>query len=139
MADAPAKKPAPATSKPTTPAKTGAPAKASAAPSKQQKNVVAKAAPKTPAPKGEAGNPYYVVFHPVVTEKTMFNMDKNNSLEFLVATTANKPEIAKAVETLFSVKVAKVTTRITRDGKRAVVKFAEGYSAEDIGMQIGVF
>jgi large subunit ribosomal protein L23 len=30
-------------------------------------------------------------------------------------------------------------TRITKDGKRAVVKFAEGVSAEDIGMRIGVF
>ena len=131
MADAPAKK-----TKTTTAAKPAA-AKSTARPSKQAKNVAAKAAPKTPM-KG-TGGAFDIVFHPVVTEKTMFNMDKNNSLEFLVATTAAKPEIAKAVEELFSAKVAKVTTRITRDGKRAVVKFAEGYSAEDIGMQIGVF
>lgn len=86
-----------------------------------------------------APNPHDVILHPLVTEKTMFNMDRNNTLEFLCATWANKPEIKAAVEKLFDVKVAKVTTRITKDGKRAVVKFAEGTSAEDVGMRIGVF
>ena len=84
-------------------------------------------------------DPYQVVLHPLVTEKTMFNMDKNNTLEFLVHTTATKPQIKEAVEKLFDAKVARVNTRITKDGKRAVVKFAEGSSAEDIGMRIGVF
>jgi large subunit ribosomal protein L23 len=90
-------------------------------------------------PRQAIKDPYDVVIHPVVTEKTMFNMDNNNTLEFLVAIEANKPQILKAIEELFTVKVAKVTTRITKDGKRAVVKFAEGYSAEDIGTRIGVF
>ncbi|HEX9815592.1 MAG TPA: 50S ribosomal protein L23 [Candidatus Thermoplasmatota archaeon] len=84
-------------------------------------------------------NPYDVVLHPLVTEKTMFNMDKNNTLEFLVALHATKPMIKNAVEKLFDAKVARVNTRITKDGKRAVVKFGEGSSAEDIGMRIGVF
>jgi len=117
------------------------------------KKAPAKApAPKTPTAKGKPAptrttaatpprgpDPYSIIFHPVVTEKTMFNMDNNNTLEFLVATWASKPEITKAIETLFTVKVAKVTTRITKDGKRAVVKFGEGVSAEDIGTRIGVF
>jgi len=84
-------------------------------------------------------NPYDVVLHPLVTEKTMFNMDKNNTLEFLVHITATKPQIKNAVEKLFDAKVARVNTRITKDGKRAIVKFGEGSSAEDIGMRIGVF
>ena len=84
-------------------------------------------------------DPYKIVLHPVVTEKTMFNMDKNNALEFIVAPRATKPEIAAAIETLFTVKVHKVTTRVTREGKRAVVRFAVGFSAEDIGTRIGVF
>lgn len=101
------------------------------------KGPTSKGKPTTATPVGP--DPYRIVFHPVVTEKTMFNMDNNNTLEFIVATWASKPEILKAVETLFTVKVAKVTTRITKDGKRAVVKFAEGVSAEDIGTRIGVF
>jgi hypothetical protein len=32
-----------------------------------------------------------------------------------------------------------VNTRITKDGKRAVIKFGGETSAEDIGMRIGVF
>lgn len=84
-------------------------------------------------------DPYRVVLHPMVTEKTMFNMDKNNSLEFHVATDATKPEIAAAVEELFTVEVAKVTTRSSRQGKRAIVKFTPDHSAEDVGTRIGVF
>lgn len=84
-------------------------------------------------------DPYKVVFHPVVTEKTMMLMDKNNSLEFLVRRDASKPEIKAAVETLFDCEVEAVNTRITKQGKRAIVKFGGETSAEDIGMRIGVF
>jgi ribosomal protein L23 len=69
----------------------------------------------------------------------MAMMDKHNALEFLVRRTAAKPEIKGAVEQLFSCKVESVNTRITKDGKRAVVVFGEETSAEDIGMRIGVF
>lgn len=84
-------------------------------------------------------NPNAILLHPVVTEKTMRLMDENNSLEFLVRRESSKPEIAKAIEQLFSCKVATVNTRITKDGKRAIVKFAGETTAEDIGMRIGVF
>ena len=83
--------------------------------------------------------PHAVLLHPIVTEKTMRLMDENNCLEFLVRRTSSKQDIKKAVETLFSCQVATVNTRITREGKRAVVKFGGETSAEDIGMRIGVF
>jgi large subunit ribosomal protein L23 len=84
-------------------------------------------------------DPHDVLLHPMVTEKTMMLMDKNNSLEFLVQRTATKPDIKAAIEQLFSCQVASVNTRITKDGKRAIVKFAGETTAEDIGMRIGVF
>ena len=84
-------------------------------------------------------DPYQVIFHPSVTEKTMFQMDRNNSLEFMVRRTATKPQIKAAVEELFDAGVVSVNTRITKDGKRAIVKFDDETSAEDIGMRIGVF
>jgi large subunit ribosomal protein L23 len=84
-------------------------------------------------------DPHAILLHPMVTEKTMSLMDRNNSLEFLVRRTADKGQIKAAIEALFECKVDAVNTRITKDGKRAVVKFAEGTSAEDIGMRIGVF
>ncbi len=84
-------------------------------------------------------DPYQIVFHPSVTEKTMMLMDRNNSLEFMVRRTASKPEIKAAVEQLFECQVEAVNTRITKDGKRAIVRFGGDTSAEDIGMRIGVF
>jgi large subunit ribosomal protein L23 len=84
-------------------------------------------------------DPHQILLHPMVTEKTMALMDRNNSLEFLVRRTATKPQIKAAVEQLFSCQVATVNTRITKDGKRAIVKFGGETSAEDIGMRIGVF
>lgn len=84
-------------------------------------------------------DPHAVLLHPVVTEKTMRLMDENNCLEFLVRRTSSKIEIKAAVEQLFSCQVATVNTRITKDGKRAIVKFGGETSAEDIGMRIGVF
>lgn len=84
-------------------------------------------------------DPYQIVFHPSVTEKTMMIMDKNNSLEFIVRRTASKPQIKAAIEELFDCEVETVNTRITKQGKRAIVKFGGETSAEDIGMRIGVF
>ena len=84
-------------------------------------------------------DPYDIVFHPFVTEKTMNFMDKNNALEFVVKRTASKKQIKEAVEVLFEVKVKDVNTRITKQGKHAIVKFMPEFKAEDIGMRIGIF
>lgn len=84
-------------------------------------------------------DPYNIIFHPYVTEKTMNFMDKNNSLEFIVKRNANKKQIKESVEKLFDIKVKDVKTRITKNGKHAVVKLMPEFKAEDIGMRIGIF
>ena len=84
-------------------------------------------------------DPYGIIFHPYVTEKTMNQMERNNALEFIVKREANKQEIKKSVETMFDVKVKNVNTRITKHGKHAIVVFMPEFKAEDIGMRIGVF
>jgi len=83
--------------------------------------------------------PHKILLHPFVTEKTMNHMELENKLEFIVRKEATKPQIKEAFETLYEVKVAKVNTMICADGKHAIIKLTEGYSAEDIGMRIGVF
>lgn len=83
--------------------------------------------------------PYNVLIHPYVTEKTMFQMEDENKLEFVVRRDATKQDIKKAFEELFEVKVESVNTKITRHGKRAVIKLTSDYSAEDVGMRIGIF
>lgn len=88
-----------------------------------------------------------ILLHPYVTEKSMNMMTgtptqdykDGNRIEFVVHRDANKKEIKSAFEAHFDVKVKKVWTKITKDGKRATIELAEGYSAEDIGMRIGVF
>jgi len=84
-------------------------------------------------------DPYDVVFHPFVTEKTMNFMEKNNALEFVVRRNASKKQIKAAVEQLFEVKVKDVNTRVTKTGKHAIVKFMPEFKAEDVGMRIGIF
>ncbi len=84
-------------------------------------------------------DPYKIIFHPFVTEKTMNFMEKNNALEFVVKRDANKITIKKAIEKMFEVKVKKVNTRITKGGKHAIVIFMPEFKAEDIGMRIGIF
>jgi len=62
-----------------------------------------------------------------------------NRIEFLVHRDADKQDIRTAFEERFEVKVLKVWTRIQKDGKHAIIQLAEGYSAEDVGMRVGVF
>ncbi len=84
-------------------------------------------------------DPYGVVYHPHVTEKTMNLMTKENKLEFMVDRGDNKEEIKVAIVKLFEVKVDFVNTFIDREGKHAIVKLIKDFSAEDLGMRIGVF
>ena len=84
-------------------------------------------------------DPYDIIFHPFVTEKTMNLMENNNALEFVVKRNANKQIIKKAVENMFEVKVHSVRTKIAKDGKHAIVTFTPDFKAEDIGMRIGIF
>ena len=87
-------------------------------------------------------DPYKVIIAPWLTEKSLeartnSEYDVRNRLEFLVHRSATKAEIAKAVEQLFDVKVAKVNTRNEKTGKHASVKLAEGYDAEEAALKLG--
>lgn len=59
---------------------------------------------------------YKIVLKPVLTEKGTWETEHRSLYRFEVAQAANKIEIAKAVESLFGVKVGKVRTLI-RPGK----------------------
>lgn len=58
---------------------------------------------------------YDIIRSPVITEKSTM-ASENNQIIFNVASNATKPEIKKAVEALFSVKVKAVNT-LNRKGK----------------------
>lgn len=68
-----------------------------------------------------------IILKPVITEKAIDSVaDKRYT--FKVATDATKPEIAKAVEELFGVKVAKVNT-INMKKKPKRLRYSVGYTA----------
>ncbi len=92
-------------------------------------------------------DPHEILLYPIVTEKSLNflsgtaaqNFKDGNRLEFVVKRDATKGQIREAFEKLFEAKVEKVNTHIKRDGKHAIILLKEGYSAEEIGMRIGIF
>ena len=89
-------------------------------------------------------NLHDVIRKPLVTEKSTIGREAQNLVTFAVDPHANKHEIRRAVETLFSVQVLDVHTmrqpRKTRrvgkhmghkpEWKNAIVKLAEGQTIE---------
>jgi large subunit ribosomal protein L23 len=86
---------------------------------------------------------YDVIVSPVITEKSTL-ASEHNQVVFKVAKNATKPEIKKAVESLFGVKVKAVNTLVRKgkekrfrgvlgrqsDIKKAIVTLAEGQSID---------
>ena len=86
---------------------------------------------------------YDVILSPVITEKAT-RLSESNQVVFRVAKDATKPQIAKAVETLFKVKVKAVNTVRTKgklkafrgkrfykgEVKKAIVTLAEGHQID---------
>lgn len=83
---------------------------------------------------------YDIIIRPLFTEKGDQIKENDNKLLFEVARTANKIEIKDAVESIFSVKVDRITTMNCRgkkkrlgrhegkrrDWKKAIVKLKKG-------------
>tara|TARA_B100001123_G_C14319968_1_gene634796 strand:+ start:34 stop:321 length:288 start_codon:yes stop_codon:yes gene_type:complete len=94
-------------------------------------------------------DPYKIILMPWITEKSLEARrvaaeelgyyENNNRLEFIVRREATKADIKAAIEELLEVQVAKVNTRICKEGKHASVKLAEGYDAEETALKLGAF
>ena len=88
-----------------------------------------------------------ILLSPVVSEKSSLAADRANQFAFRVTTDATKPEIAKAVELMFDVKVDQVRTvnmkgKQKRFGavmgrrnnwKKAYVRLQEGFDIDFAG------
>ncbi|MBW6516821.1 MAG: 50S ribosomal protein L23 [Candidatus Cloacimonetes bacterium] len=86
-----------------------------------------------------------IIISPILTEKSGNQLSHNNSYSFKVSTRANKIEIKKAIEKIFSVVVTDVNTMQMRgkikrmgrfegkrpDWKKAIVTLKKGYSIPD--------
>ena len=84
-------------------------------------------------------NEWEILSHPLMTEKSIGLVERENKLVFIVIRNSNKTEIKNAIEKAFDVKVEKVTTSITRKGqKKAFIKLTKDYSASDIATRLGM-
>ena len=84
-------------------------------------------------------DPYKVILYPIMTEKSISMLEKENKLIFIVDRKANKNTIKEAVEKLYNVKVEDVNTVITSKGKKkAFVRLSPEYSAEEVASRTGM-
>ena len=84
-------------------------------------------------------NPDKIIKYPLSTEKSIRQIEFDNKLTFVVDQKATKPEIKRAVEELFKVKVAKVNTQNSFKGqRRAYVKLSPESLASDVSADLGL-
>lgn len=77
--------------------------------------------------------------YPHLTEKSIMLVERANTIVFIVALRANKKQIKGEFEEIFEVKVAKVNTEITADGKKkAFIKLKPEFNAGDVAVKLGV-
>jgi large subunit ribosomal protein L23 len=90
---------------------------------------------------------HQIIRYPSITEKNTILKENQNRYVFEVMRTATKPQIRKAVENLFGVKVVDVNTMIVKgkkkrmgrfsgyrsDWKKAIVKLGEGQTIAKFG------
>jgi len=68
-------------------------------------------------------NVHEVIVRPMVTEKSTEQLERQGAYTFVVARDANKVEIARAIESLFNVKVKDVRTMQYRGKERRLGRF----------------
>jgi len=79
-----------------------------------------------------------IILYPITTEKAIASIEFANQLTFVVRKEATKQQIKEEMEKLFKVKVARVNTKISVQGKKhAYIKLKEG-KADDIAAQLKI-
>ena len=80
-----------------------------------------------------------VLLYPIISEKTIRLIERENKIVFAVDIRSNKKEIKEEFEKMFNVKVEKVNTLITPKGiKKAYIKLRKEYKALDIASKLGI-
>lgn len=83
----------------------------------------------TVKPRGIQLEPYQVIMRPLVTEKGTHLSERHHQYQFQVSLLANKTDIKKAVEALWSVRVLDVRTQLYK-GKPRRFKMRLGHTGE---------
>ena len=85
-------------------------------------------------------DPFYLIIkYPVITEKSVLQLEKQGKITLIVEKTATKQDIKRVIEEKFDVKVKKVNTLITPKGeKKAIVTLANKDDAIKIATSLGI-
>jgi large subunit ribosomal protein L23 len=84
-------------------------------------------------------HPQDVIMFPTMTERSVYMIENENKLIFIVNRNATKKDIAKAIKELYQVESKEINTLIDRQGrKKAFVKLMEGYSASEVAIKLGI-
>ena len=75
---------------------------------------------------------------PVVTEKAVMLIEKENVLTFETEKHVKKDDAKKEIESIFSVKVEKIRTLIKENKKYLYVKLKKEFHALDVATKLGV-
>jgi len=83
--------------------------------------------------------PHDVIKYPTMTERSVYMIENENKLVFIVHREANKHDIAQAVKKLYQVEAQEIRTLINRKGeKKAFVRLKDGYNASEVAIKIGI-
>ena len=78
-----------------------------------------------------------MILNTVRTEKAIKNIEKHNTITFIVENKDTEEQITKEVEKKYGVKVDSVNTLTTAIGqKRALVKLKKEFKAEDLASKL---
>ena len=80
-----------------------------------------------------------VVIYPMMSEDTVKLIEAENKITFIVDNRATKHDVKRAVEQLYEVKVSRVFTLTTPEGKKkAYVKLSPESRASDLAVKLGI-
>ncbi len=80
-----------------------------------------------------------IMIYPMMSEDTVKLIETENKITFIVRNEASKHDIHRAVEELYEVKVSKVSTLTTPEGrKKAYVKLSPESKASELAVRLGI-
>ncbi len=80
-----------------------------------------------------------VIKYPLISEDAVTLIESENKITFIVDVRASKNDIRRAVEEMYEVRVDRVNSVLTPEGrKKAFVKLAPDYKASDLAVRLGV-
>lgn len=80
-----------------------------------------------------------VIVYPMMSEDTVRLIEAENKITFIVSSKASKHDVKRAVEELYEVKVDKVATLTTPEGKKkAYVKLSPESKASELAVKLGI-